>query len=173
LFLKRVNGSPFNCEEVDEVTFRYRVLPLNNSSCFPRYNGGMEKSIRDLKSALDQRLQPASSVPKDFALTVEVIVHELNHRPRRCLKGRTACVLFHDHAQRLRWSKRQRQTIFRLLLQQFGAIVGNPTNGAHLRPATAWRVTVEHWLRCQYLIVVRQNQKPNVSTTFAKLWSHN
>jgi len=173
LFLKRDNGSPFNCHHVDEVMARFGVLPLNNPPYFPRYNGSEEKSIRDLKAALDRRLQSVGDVPKDFALAVEVIANELNHRPRRCLKGRTACVVFHDNAQRLRWSKRQRKTIFRLLLQQFGAIVGNPTNGAHLRPATAWRVTVEAWLRCQDLIVVRQNQKPNVSTTFAKTWSHN
>jgi transposase InsO family protein len=173
LFLKRDNGSPFNCHHVDEVMARFGVMPLNNPPYFPRYNGSGEKSIRDLKAALDRYLQSAGDVPKDFALTVEVVTNELNHRPRRCLKGRTACVVFHDNAQRLRWSKRQRNTIFRLLLQQFGAIVGNPTNGAHLRPATAWRVTVEAWLRCQDLIVVRQNQKPNVSTTFAKIWSHN
>jgi len=173
LFLKRDNGSPFNCQQVDEVMARFGVLPLNNPPHFPRYNGAEEKGIRDLKAALDQRQQQTGKVPKDLALAVEVIAHELNHRSRRCLKGRTACTVFNDGAQRLRWTKRQRQTIFRLLLQQFGAMIGNTTNGHHPKPATAWRVTVEAWLRCQGLITVRQNQKPNVSTTFAKCWSHN
>jgi hypothetical protein len=81
--------------------------------------------------------------------------------------------VFYDDAQRLRWTKRQRQTIFRLLLAQFGAMIGKTTNGRHLKSATAWRVTVESWLRCQGLIAVRQNQKPNVSTTFQKCRSHN
>ena len=89
------------------------------------------------------------------------------------LKGRTACAVFNDNAQRLRWTKRQRQTIFRLLLQQFGAMIGDTTNGRHLKPATAWRVTVEAWLRCQGLITIRQNQKTNVSITLPKCWSHN
>jgi transposase InsO family protein len=169
LFLKRDNGSPFNNQHVDKVMARFGVLPLNNPPYFPRYNGAEEKGIRDLKAALDQR-QPTT---KDFALTVEVTAHELNHRSRRCLKGRTACAVFYDAAQRLRWTRRQRQTIFRLLLRQFGAIVGKTTNGRHLKPATPWRVTVEAWLRCQGLIAVRQNQKPNVSTTFTKIWSHN
>jgi hypothetical protein len=173
LFLKRDNGSPFNCQPVDEVMARFGVLPLNNPPHFPRYNGAQEKGIRDLKAALDQRLQHAANVPKDFALMVEVTTHDLNHRSRRCLKGRTACAVFHDDAQRLRWTKRQRQTIFQLLLQQFGAIIGKTTNGCHPRPATLWRVTVESWLRCQGLIAVRQNQKPNVSTTFPIYWSHN
>jgi len=173
LFLKRDNGSPFNHHAVDEVLGRFGVLPLNNPPHFPRYNGGMEKSIRDLKAALDQRLQPAAIKPDLFALTVEVTTHDLNHRPRRCLNGRTACAVFHDDALRLRWSKTQRHTIFRLLLARFGAMIGNPTNGAHLQPATAWRVTVEAWLRCQNLIAVRQNQKPKVSTNYQKIWSHN
>jgi len=173
LFLKRDNGSPFNNQHVDAVLDRFGVLPLNNPPHFPRYNGAEEKGIRDLKAALDQRQQHTGKVPKDLALAVEVIAHELNHRSRRCLKGRTACAVFHDGTQHLRWTKRQRQNIFRLLLQQFGAMIGNTTNGRHPRPATAWRVTVEAWLRCQGLITVRQNQKPNVSTTFTKCWSHN
>ncbi len=84
---------------------------------------------------------------------------------------RTACAVFHDDAQRLRWTLRQRRTIFLLLLQRFGAMIGNTAKGHRLRPATPWRVTVESWLRCQGLIVIRQNQ--NVSTTFSKSWSHN
>jgi transposase InsO family protein len=170
LFLKRDNGSPFNNQHVDDVMARFGVLPLNNPPRFPRYNGGIEKSIRDFKSALALR---QLAVPSDFALATEVVAHELNHRSRRCLKGRTACAVFYDDAQRLRWTKRQRQTIFRLLLCKFGAMIGKTTNGRHPRPATAWRVTVEAWLRCQGLITVRQNQKQNVSTTFPKIWSHN
>ena len=49
----------------------------------------------------------------------------------------------------------------------------NGTNGRHLKPATAWRVTVESWLRCQGLITIRQNQKTNVSTPLPICWSHN
>ena len=168
LFLKRDNGSPFNNQYVDEVMARFGVLPLNNPPYFPRYNGAMEKSIRDFKAALASRQSRGAT---HFTLLTEVITHELNHSPRRCLKGRTACAVFHDDAQRLRWSKRQRQTIFRLLLQQFGAMIGKTANEHHRRPATLWRVTVESWLRCQGLIVIRRKQ--NVSTTFPKLWSHN
>ncbi len=173
LLLKRDNGSPFNNQHVDAVMARFGVLPLNNPPHFPRYNGAEEKGIRDLKTALAQRQQATGRRSNDFVLTVEVTAHDLNHRSRRCLKGRTACAVFYDDAQRLRWTKRQRQTIFRLLLAQFGAIVGKTTNGRHCKPATAWRVTVEAWLRCQGLITVRQNQKPNVSTTLPKIWSHN
>lgn len=174
LFLKRDNGSPFNCQPVDEVMARFGVLPLNNPPHFPRYNGAMEKSIRDFKAALAQREVPAPAAPNHFALLVELTAHELNHQPRRCLHSRTACAVFHDAALRLRWHQRERQTIFRLLRQKFGQTIGSlPDDNRHRRHATAWRVTVESWLRCQNLIVVRQNQKPKVSPHFPKKWSHN
>jgi len=158
---------------VDEVMARYGVLPLNNPPHFRRYKGAQEKSIRDFKAALDQRLQNQTGVPADFALAVEVTSHELNHRSRRCLKGRTACAAFHDDAQQLRWNRGQCQTIFRLLLAQFGQMIRKTTNGTHPRPATLRRITVESWLRCQGLITVRQNQEPKVSTNFLENWSHN
>jgi transposase InsO family protein len=173
LFLKRDNGSPFNYHAVDEVLARFGVLPLNNPPHFPRYNGTMEKSIRDFKAALTKRQPFRPTVTQDLVLAVELTAHELNHQPRRCLNGRTACAVFHEDAQRLRWTRRQRQTIFRLLLQQFGQIVGSMAKDDHRAPATLWRVTVESWLRCQGLIAVRQNQKPNVSTSFPRSWSHN
>ena len=59
----------------------------------------------------------------------------LLHRPRRCLKGRTACAVFHEDAQRLRWTLRQRQTIFRLLLQEFGRMIGSMPKKHLLRTA--------------------------------------
>ena len=173
LFLKRDNGSVFNCQPVDEVLARFGVLPLNNPPHFPRYNGAKEKSIRDLKTALDQRRYSQPALASDLALAVALTVQELNHKPRRCLNSRTACAVFHDAAQRLRWSLRQRQTIFRLLLHHFGQRVGSMAKDDHRSPATLWRVTVESWLRCQGLIAIRQNQKQNVSTSFPKIWSHN
>ena len=77
---------------------------------------------------------------------------------RRCLNGRTACAVFYDAAKRRGWTKRQRQTIFRLLLQRFGAILEKTTNGHHYQPRHLRRVTVETWLCCQGLISVPQNQ---------------
>jgi hypothetical protein len=171
MFLKRDNGSPFNHRAVDEVLARFGVLPLNNPPYFPRYNGAKEKSIRDLKTALDQRLHATPGELSAFTLAVELTTHDLNHRSRRCLNGRTACAVFHDVAQQRRWNQRQRKMIFRLLLQRFGAMIGKTANGHQPQPATLWRVVVESWLRCQGLIVVRQNQ--NVSPAFTKKWSHN
>jgi transposase InsO family protein len=170
LFLKRDNGSPFNNEHVDAVMACYGVLPLNNPPACPRYNGAMEKSIGDLKRTLDQRCR--SAVTSEWTGTVEAAVHELNHRPRRCLKGRTACAAFHDSSQHLRWNRRQRTDIFRLLLHNFGRRLGTMAKGNYHAIATAWRLTVESWLRCRGLTSVRQ-QPEKVSTNFPENWSHN
>lgn len=172
LFLKRDNGSPFNNQHLDALLARYAVLPLNNPPALPRYNGAMEKSIGDLKRALDQRLGAATVAPLRLLHTVETAVHELNHRPRRCLKGRSPCSVFHDPAQRLRWNRRQRASIFRLLLSDFGRRIGTMTNGHHHTIAALWRLTVESWLRCQGLISVRHSTK-NCQPIFPKNWSHN
>lgn len=94
-----------------------RRTALNHTPHFPRYNGAQEKGIRDLKATLDQRFQVAAIMPAELALAVEVTAQEFNHHRRRCLKGRSACAVFHDAAHHQQWSKRQRQTIFRLLLQ--------------------------------------------------------
>jgi|SRR5208283_3289205 len=173
LLLKRDNGSPFNNQHMDELLARYRVLPLNNPPACPRYNGAEEKSIRDLKEHLEERRGEVPSVSLHRIAQIETSVHELNHRCRRCLKGRTACAVFHDDAQRLRWTLRQRETIFRLLLQDFGQMIGSMAKEHHYRAATLWRLTVETWLRRQGLITVRQNQNQKVSTTSLKIWSQN
>jgi hypothetical protein len=54
--------------------------------------------------------------------------------------------------------ERQRQIIFLLLLQRFGATIGKMANGIYPRPATLWRETVESWVRCQGLIVIRRTK---------------
>ncbi len=55
MFLKRDCGSPLNCQAVNDVLERYWVLPLNSPVRCPRYNGSMERSMRDLHAALEQR----------------------------------------------------------------------------------------------------------------------
>ena len=177
LFFKRDNGSPFNCREVDQVLARHWVLPLNSPPAYPRYNGAMEKSIRDLKAALDQRAFPWQVPPAQLALQLEASLHHLNHRRRRCIQGRTPCECFHDPVQRLELPLKARKTIFRLLHLRYWQTIGAMETGNHHRQAAVWRLTVEQWLRCQNWIAITTNHKPklqtNVSTIFPKKWSQN
>jgi hypothetical protein len=63
--------------------------------------------------------------------------------------------------------------IFRLLLEEFGRMIGSMPKDDHRRVTTLWRVTVEAWLRRQGLISVQQILKQKVSTNFLENWSHN
>jgi hypothetical protein len=174
LFLKRDNGSPFNCVFVENVLVEHGVLPLNNPPHYPRYNGAMEKSLGDFKRALSTRLiTPAED--RLLVAAVESTTHDLNHRPRRCLGGKTACEVYHDPALRLRLDRKLRTGILRLLARQFCRNVQLMAAEDHHARATAWRVTVEAWLRRQGLITVGPIPKPNqtVSPIFPKKWSHN
>lgn len=174
LLLKRDNGSPFNCHEVDAVLARHKVLPLNSPPRYPPYNGGMEKCIGDLKRRLARKL----AEPPETALltaTVEAMIHEMNHQPRRSLRGQTPCEIFHAPDRRLSLSGRDRDQILRLLLADFCSNLQSTAAADHRAFATVWRRTVESWLRCQGLITISQNRKTNtpVSTIFPKKWSHN
>ena len=100
MFLKRDLGSPLNCQAVDEVLERYAVLPLNSPPGYPRYNGSMERGMRGLHAALDQRRLSALQVP--MTIELELATHQLNHRRLRSLAYQTPCQVYHDPARRLR-----------------------------------------------------------------------
>jgi hypothetical protein len=106
---------------------------------------------------------------------VEAIVHELNHRKRRCLEGNPPCEVYHDPTLRLRLHRQTRQQVLRLLQAEFLATLQTMAVRTHHALAAAWRLTVESWLRRQHLISIGHQPKPNqnVSTIFPKKWSHN
>jgi transposase InsO family protein len=174
LFLKRDNGSPFNNQHVDAVLAQHLVLPLNNPPHFPRYNGAMEKSIGDLKRRLSERLS-LSTEGQSMIASVEATIHELNHRPRRCLGGKTACEVYHDPHLHLRCHRQTRRRVLRLLHAEFLETIQSMATGNHRAFAAVWRRTVESWLRRQGLITIGHQPQPNpkVSTNSPKNWSHN
>jgi hypothetical protein len=174
LFLKRDNGSPFNCIEVDAVLIEHRVLPLNSPPHYPRYNGSMEKSIDHFKNAMQSKLAQPVSDPT-LITAAEATAHDLNHRARRSLGGRTPCDVYHDPGTQLSLDRRSRDAILRLLLAEYCRTLQSMAHINQRRAAALWRHTVEAWLRCQGLISVGPNKQPNqnVSPIFPKKWSHN
>ncbi|HWT83594.1 MAG TPA: hypothetical protein VN648_32915, partial [Candidatus Methylomirabilis sp.] len=63
MFLKMDQGSPLNCQAVNQVLERHWVLPLNSPARYPQYNGSIERTMRDLQQALDERRLQALQVP--------------------------------------------------------------------------------------------------------------
>ena len=171
MFLKRDLGSPLNCLPVDDVLEKHRVLPLNSPPGYPKYNGAMERGMRDLQSALDQRLLSALQIP--MAIEVELVTHHLNHRRLRSLKNQTPCQVYHDPARRIQLHGASRQRIFREVLEQFWQYIQcMPDRNRHTTSA-AWRLVVETWLRRQGWITVKEKPQPKVSTNSKTFFSQN
>jgi transposase InsO family protein len=152
LILKRDNGSPFNCRCLDEMLDRHLVLPLNSPPHYPRYNGAMENTNRHIKRRLAKRTGPGPKLHGILATYLELLTHDFNHRVHRLLTGRTPCQVWNN--ERVRFSRRERQQIFRLLYGDFSRTIGSMSTLNHRVFAAAWRQTVESWLRRQGLISV-------------------
>jgi len=171
MFLKRDLGSPLNCLAVDEVLERYHVLPLNSPPGYPKYNGSMERNMRDLHAALDERRWKSLQIP--ITVEVELATHQLNHRRLRSLSNCTPCQVYHDPARRLQLHGASRQRIFREVFGQFWYYIESmPDRNRHTTNA-AWRLVVETWLRRQGWISVKEKPQTEVSTNSKPFFSQN
>jgi hypothetical protein len=173
MFLKRDLGSPLNCAALDEVLERHWVLPLNSPPACPRYNGSMERSMRDLKEALDARRVGSLMKGTPFILEVELVTHQLNHRRLRSIGGLTPCQFYHDPRRRLRLHAATREKIFREVFEQYWQYVECMPERTRHNLHAAWRLVVETWLRRQGWITVRERNQPNVSTNSKPFFSQN
>jgi hypothetical protein len=171
MFLKRDLGSPLNSLAVDEVLERHWVLPLNSPPGYPKYNGAMERSMRDLHSALDRQRWQALQLPA--AVELELVTHQLNHRRLRSLQHRTPCQVFHDPQRRLQLHGASRQRIFREVLEQFWHYIQCMPVRNRLTRTAAWRLVVESWLRRQGWISVSEKTNNHVSTNSKPFFSQN
>jgi transposase InsO family protein len=155
LVLKRDNGSNLNSAAVNEVLARWLVIPLNSPPHFPPYNGGMERSQRDLKSALRPHLlaTPLGAVEGLVAVTV----HELNHRPRRCLRGHTACEQFAGARTNLRgYTRRRRKEIFEQISELAMKLMLEQPVRTQGHADAAWRRAVETTLQQLEIITISE-----------------
>ena len=74
------------------------------------YNGAIEHTQGELKDYLRHWQWKANTIDK-FGLLAETAAHVLNHRPRRCLDGQTACCVYFGNKS-MRYPKRQRKSIY-------------------------------------------------------------
>ena len=155
LVLKRDNGSNLNSPAVDEVLSQWLVIPLNSPPHYPPYNGGIERSQRDLKSALRPHLLAASA--DALPGLIAAIVHDLNHRPRRCLRGQTACMQFAGANQNLSgYTRRRRKELFDLIYELAMKIMLEQPVRVQGHADAAWRLAVETWLQQNEIITISE-----------------
>jgi len=125
LFLKRDNGSNLNHGAVNGVLAEFFVLPLNSPAYYAPYNGAIEESQRELKACLREKLIPdlPGSGNHSMAVYAEVAAHDLNHRLRPCLHGKTSCQVFFSLGEKPVYSKLERRKIYDILMERVERIL--------------------------------------------------
>ena len=142
LFCKRDNGGNLNHSAVDDALSEAMVVPINNPVYTASYNGAIEHTQGEFKSYLHRWEWKSTSI-SEAILLVETAAHDLNHKGRRSLGGKTACrAYFNDN--RLRFTKRRRNDIYRWirdLAMDISLAAGN-----QVITAWAWRAAAKKWL---------------------------
>lgn len=154
LFLKRDNGGNLNHKAVNEVLSDHFVMPINSPVHYPPYNGAIEQAQAELKNGLNTKLSYKSCCPAEhLEAYVSTVAHDLNHKPRPCLKGRNACqVYFRERRTFSRWERRD---AYGWITDLQDDIVGSEG----VRPQAAWRIAVEAWLNMKGFITITINGK--------------
>jgi hypothetical protein len=170
VFLKRDNGGNLNHGAVNEVLSEFFVLPLNSPAYYAPYNGAIEESQRELKACLREKLIPdlPHSENHSAAVYAEVAAHDLNHRLRPCLNGKTSCQVFFSLGQRPVFSKLERREIYDIVLARVERILASINQFGKSAREAAWRIAVEFWLQSRGFIKVHIPKKvvPNFTPIF-------
>jgi len=161
LFCKRDNGGNLNHAAVDEVLAEALVIPINNPVYTAPYNGAIEHTQAEFKDYIERWQWKAGTVDR-MALLSETAAHDLNHQPRRCLEGQTACCVYFG-GQRLKYTRRQRKNVYHWI-RDLAAEICARASKTRITP-TAWRVAARQWLLVNGLIKIRAagNVSPNFS----------
>ena len=172
LVLKRDNGSNLCHRAVDKVLARHLVIPLNSPPHYPPYNGGMEKAQGEVKVVLNEKLSSLAEVSDSLVQPVaETAVHQVNHQPRPCMQGRTACHAFSGAKAHMKeYNRPRRKEIIHEIMSLARTINETlaPTTSRLGRAAS--RLAVEIWLQRHGLITVYPS--PKVSPIFSSKKSH-
>lgn len=167
LFCKRDNGGNLNHMAVNQVLEQALVIPINSPPYQAPYNGAIEHTQGEFKSYLDRWNWKAGSVDRQVLLA-ETAAHDLNHQPRRCLRGRTACRAYFG-GPRIRYPRRKREAVYRWI-QELAAEISTRAGKQFITPVT-WRVAAKQWLVKNGLI--RIQKAGEVSPNFLQKKCHN
>jgi hypothetical protein len=167
LFCKRDNGGNLNHTAVNQVLEDSLVIPINSPPATASYNGAIERTQREFKDYLNRWQWKADTVEKSILLA-ETAAHDLNHKSRRCLKGRTSCRAYFG-GRRLRYSKRRRESVYRWIRDLASEI--SIRAGKSIISSAAWRIAAKQWMLKKGLIKIVKAGK--VSPHFHRKLCHN
>jgi hypothetical protein len=150
LFCKRDNGGNLNHAAVNDVLEQALMIPLNSPPYTASYNGAVEHTQGEFKRYIERRQWEADTI-KAFSLLAETAAHDLNHQPRRCLKGKTACTVYFGN-NRLRYPKRLRRAAYRWI-RDLASEISIRTEMSVIT-SVAWRVAAKQWMVKNNLIKI-------------------
>jgi hypothetical protein len=154
LLLKRDNGGNLNHTAVNDVLADYFVIPVNSPIHYPPYNGAIEEAQAELKNGLAAKLSYKPGCPREhLEAYASMVEHDLNHKPRPCLKGKNACQVY--FSGRTTFTKWERRDAYAWITDLQNDILCS--DGA--QPQAAWRIAVEAWLNMKGFITITRNGK--------------
>ena len=160
LLLKRDNEGNLNHGAENGVLSEFFVLPLNSPEYYAPYNGAIEKSQRELKACLREKLVLGiPCFPDPIAMYAEVSAHDLNHRLRPCLQGKTSCQAFFSLGEKPVFSRWERRKIYDILMERVERILASMNQFGKIARESAWRIAVESWLQSRGFIKVHTHKK--------------
>lgn len=167
MFCKRDNGGNLNHAAVNDVLEQALVIPLNSPPYTAPYNGAVEHAQAEFKRYMERRQWEADTM-KAFSLFSETGAHDLNHQPRRSLKGNTACWVYFGN-NRLRYSRRRRRAVYRWI-RDLAAEISMRAGKSVITPV-ALRVAAKQWMvKNNPIKIVKAG---NVSPHFSSDLCHN
>ena len=152
---------------VNQVLEEALAIPINSPTQRAPYNGAIEHTQGEFKSYLDRWSWKAGTVDRMVSLS-ETAAHGLNHQPRRCLGGKTACRA-HFGGHRIRYLRRKLESVYRFI-HELAAEVATRAGKPAITLA-AWRVTARQWLVQNGLI--RIQKAGEMSPNFRQKMDHN
>ena len=168
LLLKRDNGGNMNHGAVNDVLAEFFVLPLNSPVYYAPYNGAIEEAQREMKRCLGEKLNLGRFCSlEQIGPYAEAAVHDLNHRLRNCLDGRTSCQVYFRSGPKPVFTRRERRDIYDCLMERVERILLSLNESGQGTRESAWRIAVEFWLQSKRYIKVHIN--PKVSPNFTPI----
>lgn len=155
LFLKRDNEGILNHSSVNGVIEEHMVIPINSPTYYAPYNGAIEHTQCEFKSYL-KNWGWKSGAEESMELLTELSAHDLNHKPRRSLKGRNSCRAYFG-SPRITFDRRKRREVFLWIKQAaFDILEKLGDEGLYM---TAWRIAARTWLQKNRYITIVRNGK--------------
>ena len=167
MFCKRDNGGNLNHTAVNDALQQAWVIPINSPPYTAPYNGAVEHTQAEFKRYIERRQWEADTM-NVHSLLAETAAHDLNHRPRRCLKGKTACTVYFGN-NRLRYSRRRRKAAYRWIRDLAYEI--SIRAGKSVITPVGLRVAAKQWMVKNNLIKIVK--AGNVSPHFSSELCHN